>query len=290
MFVPWLGSDRAALVVEDPSGVTYTAPPPVPPGQEIGAPDFIGIGAQKSGTSWWFNLLMHHPAIFFPGHMKGDLARGYLTKERHFFERFYYHTFLNEHVAEYHQWFPRPAGAITGEWTPRYLVDFWVAPLAQAAAPEAKLLVMLRDPVQRFASGMAHLRRTRELDPGRAIEHFARGMYSQQLRQWLRHFRRDRMLILQYEACVDDARRWLSSTFEFLGVDPKVSIADKWFEQRVNVTPQPTNVDLNEAQRNALIQGYEEDVMRLSNDFPEIDLRRWPSFCHLANGAENRSC
>ena len=44
---------------------------------------------------------------------------------------------------------------MTGEWTPRYMYDGW--PLAQIAqvAPKARILVMLRDPVDRYASGYA---------------------------------------------------------------------------------------------------------------------------------------
>jgi hypothetical protein len=37
--------------------------PPVPEGMRTGAPDFVGIGAAKSGTTWWFSLLMPHPEI-----------------------------------------------------------------------------------------------------------------------------------------------------------------------------------------------------------------------------------
>jgi len=38
-------------------------PAPPPPGMRVGPPDFVGIGVAKSGTTWWFSLLMGHPEI-----------------------------------------------------------------------------------------------------------------------------------------------------------------------------------------------------------------------------------
>ena len=55
----------------------------------------------------------------------------------------------------YHQQFPRPVDRIAGEWTPRYMYDFWTPPLLARAAPEAKMLVLLRDPIERFRSGFS---------------------------------------------------------------------------------------------------------------------------------------
>ena len=54
----------------------------------------------------------------------------------------------------YHAFFPRPVGGKAGEWTPRYMVDFWTPALLREAAPSAKILVMLRDPFERFCSGV----------------------------------------------------------------------------------------------------------------------------------------
>src|SRR5271167_1629970 len=57
------------------SGVPPVAPP-VPPGMRTGPPDFVGIGAAKSGTTWWFSLLVRHPEI----HVEYD-------KELNYFDR-----------------------------------------------------------------------------------------------------------------------------------------------------------------------------------------------------------
>ena len=44
-----------------------------------GPPDFIGVGAQRSGTTWWFGTMLGHPQIAPPRERK---------KELHFFNRF----------------------------------------------------------------------------------------------------------------------------------------------------------------------------------------------------------
>ena len=38
--------------------------PPAPgPAEEVGAPDFVGIGVQKAGTTWWYTLMLSHPDV-----------------------------------------------------------------------------------------------------------------------------------------------------------------------------------------------------------------------------------
>ena len=60
------------------SGFDFT-PPPLGPGEAVGPPDFVGIGVQKGGTTWWYDLLMTHPRLY---------ARADIHKERHYFDRF----------------------------------------------------------------------------------------------------------------------------------------------------------------------------------------------------------
>ena len=135
-FAPW----------ED--GFDFTPPQPRP-GEVAGPPDFVGIGAQKAGTTWWFALIASHPGV---------AQRDDIHKERHFFDRFAARSFGAEQCTQYHGWFPRPAGMVTGEWTPDYMHLGWVPSLLADAAPRTRLLVLLRDPVERFQSGLAHHR------------------------------------------------------------------------------------------------------------------------------------
>ena len=59
-------------------------------------------------------------------------------------------------IERYQRYFPVPEGAVAGEWTPGYLIDFWTPELIARAAPEARILVLLRDPIDRFRSGLTH--------------------------------------------------------------------------------------------------------------------------------------
>lgn len=244
-------------------------PPEVPSGWQLGPPDFVGVGTMKSGTTWWWSILTSHPDIAVPPGM-----RLYLAKETHFFDR--YGQVEDIDPASYFRYFPRPEGCIVGEWTPRYMYDFWTPPMLRATVPSAKLLVLLRDPLQRFVSGLGHHLRHGGALSGPVMEHqLHRSLYWQQLRNLLNHFGRDQILVLQYEQCIRQTRQQAARTFEFLGVDP-----DRWqppseFSRRVGfVCPKP---QVEPATMHAVWQVTEPDISRLLADFPEIDRSLWPS-------------
>ncbi|HBE66977.1 MAG TPA: hypothetical protein DDW52_02405 [Planctomycetaceae bacterium] len=52
-------------------------------------PDFVGIGAQRCGTTWWHGIMTWHPKIYASQHLVGKVQPPYLVKERHFFDRFF---------------------------------------------------------------------------------------------------------------------------------------------------------------------------------------------------------
>ena len=155
------------------------SPARMPPGETTtGPPDFVGVGTQRSGTTWWFETLLDHPQI-----------RGPRTgrKEQHFFDQFATRELTDERIARYHKQFPRGPGQIVGEWTPRYMHDFWVPPLIRRAAPGAKLLIMFRDPIERYRSGVPH-RASRSADPRMeavCADAAERGRYAAQLKRVL---------------------------------------------------------------------------------------------------------
>ena len=91
-------------------------------------------------------------------------------KELHYFDRFWDGDVPADLVARYHRYFPRPAGGVTGEWTPRYMYDHWSLRLLRRAASEARILVILRDPIERYRSALEAWRRPLSL--GRSLEAF----------------------------------------------------------------------------------------------------------------------
>lgn len=242
-----------------------TEPPPVAPGRVTGPPDFIGVGVQKAGTTWWYRLLMAQPAIH---HEPG------IRKERHFFDRFYESTPSEADVETYMNWFPRPSGKITGEWTTTYIHHFWVPPLLARIAPGAKLIVMFRDPVERYRSGLTWEQNFAPRSLARfsyADDAFAMGMYGAQLARLRAVVDSSNILVLQFERCIVDPSHELRRTLAFLGIDDPPQMLTR----QKNKTSGP-KVELPRHVRDELVARYAPDVRELLAMTPEIDLDLWP--------------
>jgi hypothetical protein len=164
----------------------------------IGAlPDFVIIGAQKGGTSFLYHLLTLHP-----------LVEPAATKELHFFDQ---PQRFNSGAGWYRRCFPQ-AGlkdggrSITGEATPVYLFDPAVAKRMAGVVPQARLITLLRNPVDRaYSQYQMHVKRGAEpLTFEEAIEqqdssYLSRGIYVDQLLRWFEYFDKEQMLILKSE-------------------------------------------------------------------------------------------
>jgi hypothetical protein len=243
-------------------------PPACPADWRTGPPDFVGVGVQKAGTSWWFSLLIAHPDVHY------DAA---LPKELRFFDRFWREPFTPADAVAYARFFPRPPGGVAGEWTPRYLSDYWAPPLLAEAAPDAKILVLVRDPVERYRSGVTHdLQLGAAPHPSTAQHAFERGFYAAQLTRLFTHFPRERVLVLQYERCLADPWPELERTYRFVGVaDATWRPGD--VDRRVNET-KVAKVPLDERLRRELVARYADDVAHLFTLCPELDAALWPNF------------
>jgi hypothetical protein len=251
-------------------GFDFTPPPPGE-GELVGPPDFVGIGVQKAGTTWWYEMLAAHPGVSSPPG---------IHKERHFLSRFGTAGFGPDEVRSYHGWFPRVPGTLAGEWTPDYLYFPWVPPLLARAAPDARLLLMLRDPVERFRSGLAHQLRHRAPPTGATVtEAVTRGFYAAALVRWCQHFDPDQVLVLQYERCAQDPAGELARSYRFLGLDDGFRPAD--LHRPVGATTEE-KLDLDDDARQRLVDTYASDVRALVAQLPDIDLSLWPNFGHLA--------
>lgn len=242
-----------------------------------GPPDFIGVGTQRSGTTWWFMSLLEHPQIRAPRSGK---------KELHYLSWFATHELKDEHIARYHRKFPRVPGELVGEWTPRYMHDFWTARAIRRAAPDAKLLVMLRDPIERFRSGVAKTMRSARNDQplDRVMaESIERGRYATQLRHVRRELPDARILVLQYEKCARDPVAQYRRTLEFLGADVDLPTPD--FARPRGRSQSRRKMDLWPDMVAALQATLEPEVAQLAEDEPEIDVRLWVNFAHLAGAS-----
>lgn len=246
--------------------VDPSCPPPVPDGWVAAPPDFVGVGVQKAGTTWWYDVVSAHPQIHH---------RPERPKELHFFDRFWGEPFGAVDVESYHRWFARPPGRLAGEWTPRYLHDWWVPRLLAAAAPEARLLVMLRDPLDRYLSGIAHeLSSRRRRDPAIPGDALRRSCYAAQLERLLSIVPAERLLVLQFERCVAAPHDERSRTWSFLGLDVPDTEVEVPAPMNVTVGPHP---QLPGSVADAVRDDLATDLERLLQMPFDIDPRRWPS-------------
>lgn len=178
---------------------------------------WLGIGAQRSGTTWFTDLMLQHPEV--------RLGRSG-EKELHILDRAIEHGGTERVRAAYHAEFDGVPGLV-GEWTPSYLRALWAPELAAALVEPEVVLVLLRDPIERFHSA---LRLNREIAakrrpkraPGflsvRAIEAQWASTYLPQLEAWAAAIGRERMLVLQYEAVVEDPQAAADVVWSRLGV------------------------------------------------------------------------
>ncbi|MCB0078288.1 MAG: sulfotransferase domain-containing protein [Anaerolineales bacterium] len=194
-------------------------------------PDFLIIGAQKSGTTWLWSMLAQHPTVRLPS-----------TKELFFFDR---SSAYMRGIAHYERHFAAiPPGQTTGEATATYFYDFlrderrqpatWlptIPELVMTHYPDVKVMLLLRDPVQRAISAYYHHMRRRRYPPtthlAAAIADYphlrirALGDYLRYLTLWQAHVPAANLLTLIFE---EDVQRQplesMATVHRFLGLDP----------------------------------------------------------------------
>jgi hypothetical protein len=151
-------------------------------------------------------LLLAHPEIRPPRGRRRGLK---------YFDRFCDHPLTEAGVAAYHERFPRRAETIAGEWSRSYMLDAWTPPLLKRAAPDAKLRVMLSDPIERYRVSFNE-RLAEHGEPGQFL-HGRCGRAPQPRAERLRRFDAAD-LVLQFERCSRDTLAQYRRTLEFLGV------------------------------------------------------------------------
>ncbi len=178
-------------------------------------PNFLVIGSMKSGTTSLYRYLRDHPRVFMPD-----------KKEPEFFSR---PTWESE-MPWYESLF-RAAGNATavGEASPIYTRYPHVPDVPERMAkvlPEARLIYLVRHPIERMRSQYLHAILTgRERDPIEEAlvrkRHYANtSRYAMQVERYLEHFALDQLLIIKSEDLWDSRGATMRRVFEFIGVDP----------------------------------------------------------------------
>lgn len=249
------------------------------------APNFVGVGSHKCGTTWWYHSLVCHPQInvaTVPGHEYD--TENFVGKQLHFFDKYSYQSFNVKQARDaYWTHFDRTCGNISGEWTPTYAASWWIPPLlSKCVDPETKILMTVRDPVVRYESSHAHhithSVRERELKvdlrvPVWSEEAFMWGLFGQHVERLFKWFDPENILILQYEKMVRDPETEYRRTLKFLGVDSSF-VPDDLFN-RYNESKGGLIYKIPDFQRAALRSAYVEDTALLQHLVPEVDTTLW---------------
>ena len=201
-------------------------------------PDFLILGAQKAGTTALYSYLRSHPSIAGPS-----------WKEVSYFDRHYARG-----EAWYRGNFPNKArtrGKLVGEASPSYLFHPLGPQRVRELLPEARLVALVRDPVDRALSHYQH-----EVALGREPLAFedaldaeeerlcgeeerlqadpryfsrewwshtykARGRYADQLVRWLAVFPREQLLIVPSDDLAGMPAETHARVLDFLGAPPR---------------------------------------------------------------------
>ncbi len=239
-------------------------------------PDFIIIGAQKSGTTSLFHYLARHPQV-----------KPSFTKEVHFFD-----GGKNPDVDTfakgspwYRAHFPlntgKSRGFTTGEASPLYILNPLAPQRISELVPEVKLIALLRNPVDRAISHYFHEKRKgREQLPileafdaeEKRVQHvlrqgdykhlnfihhtyLKRGLYAEQLERYIKLFDRRQLLIIKSENFFNDPGRNLMQICQFVGIDYSFDFPDL----------SPRNTGNNKKPIDPEVRSYLDDYYRDQN-------------------------
>lgn len=189
-------------------------------------PDFLVIGAQKCGTSWLAEMIARHPEAFVA------------SREVHYFNKVDRYEKGKEW---YRSFFPEERGErVVGEATPNY---FWTFPESETAPdyrmvgvprlvneliPDVKLILLLRNPVDRAISAYYHHIRAGRASPNQRIGDVkdrwgitSMGYYDDHLRRWRDYFSDGQLQVHIFEeAVLENRHQTIRRTYRFLGLDP----------------------------------------------------------------------
>jgi hypothetical protein len=199
-------------------------------------PSFLGIGAQKAGTTWLYGMLKRHPDVGMPE-----------QKELHFWDR---ETLDEDGIQAYLMRFAGLRGTARGEITPSYAI---LPPeriaLLHRHLPGLRIIYILRDPIERAWSQARmdlgkHLRRHKQppadmdawLDGHfRSEASLARGDYAACLGNWRRTYGEAAVQVHVYEEAFAAPRDFMQRCAAHIGIDAGfyVALSDSELADRI---------------------------------------------------------
>ena len=182
--------------------------------------DFIGIGAQKAGTTWLYKMLDLHPQVSFG--KKKEIC--FFNDNKSFYNRQIQGNF-HKGLGWYYKQLDLKEGYVNGEISPDYMWDEKAAKRIKKYFPRTKIIAILRNPVDRayshyqFASQKYFVGRSFEEGMQKYPEFLERGLYYRQLKRYLDLFSHEQIKIVIFENIVKDPESVLFDIEDFLGIE-----------------------------------------------------------------------
>ena len=217
------------------------------------APDFFVIGAYRSGTTSLYRYLRQHPDVFLPLEKEpnfyavdGNPDASPVLRSRALTTRADYDRYYAD-AAEHEQ---------RGDISPEYLRNPAAPPRIHRDHPDAKLVAMLRNPVERawsdfllhrrdgnepfdtLTEALADQEQRQSSGDHRAGHYIDSGMYHGQLQRYLELFEREQILVVLHDDFREDRHALMRSIFTHIGVDADFVTTD---EAAINASGVPTN-------------------------------------------------
>ncbi len=230
------------------------------------SPDFIGIGAMRSATTWLARCIESHSQLYIPIGLKeihffdefkkqishGEKRRWNYEKGLEWYENYFHSAKRNQKV---------------GEYTPNYLSDEQSPALIAKHYPEVKLIVSLRDPIDRAYSHYQFVKRNHENIPesfsvaieklNDVFQFLELGLYGKYLNRYFDHFPKHQILILFYENIESTPEKTCKSLYSFLRVDD--SYRPAIIRERINISD-----SVKSEQIYSLLRGLKKTVKKRS--------------------------
>jgi hypothetical protein len=205
--------------------------------------DIVCVGAQKAGTTWLFSQLSKHPKISTPRSKEINYFGNKSSSYANSFEENY-----SRGLNWYRDQLNQQPGKLTCDFSPNYLWDSEVPKRIHSDAPSCKILIVLREPVDRAFSQYNHAKKTFYVGAQfeealvRHPDIWERSFYAEDIERFMELFPEENIKVTYYENLKSDPQKYLEDIYLFLGLPPFLPVG---LDLKVNEAKYPRFILFN---------------------------------------------
>lgn len=186
----------------------------------------LHIGPQKSATTWVYNCLSEHKEVFVPDKNNIHYYDINYYKGQEWYSEFY------EEARQEQVLLDPTMTYIRSPWAPRRIAE---------DNPDAKIMLCLRDPIDRAFSHYWHEKKKGKInfEFEETLQNYdlfsswlEPGFYAEHIERYLQHFDREQLLCLRFHTLQTDQRTFLKRILRFAGVDE--DFEPSWLHKKSN--------------------------------------------------------